>query len=142
MSKQRQNDKDLCTSCVSYFRKGDISASALQNNMEVMKMPDGISDLNALERFLVTPVLPFGKIVPLIKGSQVSARGPVICVAADIQSTTDKLPRTLDSEGLLKVKLKRKMCYKGYHLYQHARPNKIRQALKFLKENHPGFSGI
>ena len=76
MSKQKQNAKDLCRSCVSYFHKGDISASALENNMEVMQMPDGISDLNALKRFLVTPVLPFVKIVPLIKGGQVSARGP------------------------------------------------------------------
>ena len=138
----KNKDTSMCTSCHSYLRKGKCVPWAEENKLTPALLPETARDLNALERFLVTPILPFVKVVPLVKGGQISARGPVICVAADIQSTTNILPRTIDTEGLIKVKLKRKLSYKGYHMHQHVRPANIRDVLAHLKATHPAFSGL
>ena len=51
---------------------------------------------------------------PAPKGSQQGIHGPVVCVAADIKKTVERLPRPIDDSGLMKVKLKRKLAYRGH----------------------------
>ena len=49
-------------------------------------------------------------------------------------STTD--------ESLIRVKLKRKLEYKGHHMCQDVNPSNIRQALVWLKDNNPNYEDI
>ena len=81
------------------------------------------------------------KIIALPKGSQRGIHGPVVCVAAEIDKTVRNLPRHTDDTGLVKVKLKRKLAYKGHHLYQQVHIRLVLEALKFLKLNHPSYKG-
>ena len=131
----------LCKSCHKYSRSKKVPPSAEENKLKVMAMPPHLQDLNSLERYLITPLLPFMKIIPLVKGGQPALRGPVICVASNIQSTAELLPHPLHDHSFIKVKLKRKLSYKGHQLYQNVRPRKIFDALDYLKEHHPAFSG-
>ena len=81
------------------------------------------------------------KIIALPKGSQQGMHGPVVCVAADIKKTVERLPRPIDDSGLIKVKLKRKLAYRGHHLHQQVRINLVADALHFLKQHHPTLKG-
>ena len=70
---------------------------------------------NTIAKHLMTP---FMKIVPLPKGQQKGLHGPVVCVPSNISSVIQTLPRQLSDNTLIKVKLKRKLEYKGHHLLQ------------------------
>ena len=105
-------------------------------------MTPELQDLNPLEQFLVTPVLPFMKICNLPKGAQRAMNGPVVCVAADMSKTAISLPRSLDDSTILKVKLKRRLQYKGHHMYQAVRINKVHHALSYLKVHHKTMQGM
>ena len=111
------------------------------NNLQPLDLPNHLQDLNTLEQFLITPVLPFMKIISLPKGLQKGIHGPVVCVPADVNATIQTLPRTIDDSSLLKVKLKRRLQYKGHHLYQQIRMNVVLAAAQFLKEHHPQIKG-
>lgn len=111
------------------------------NKLNSADMPPGLQNLNTLERFLVTPVIPFMKIVSLPKGEQRGIHGQVVCVQSDLTKVATSLPRRVDDSGLLKVKLKRKLQYKGHHLYQQIGTTKVLRALQYLKEQHAAYKG-
>ena len=94
-----------------------------------------------IEKHLVTPVIPFMKIIPLPKGQQKGLHGPVVCVPSDISSLTHTLPRELSDDTLIKVKLKRKLQYKGHHLFQQVSMQKLRIAMEHLKAVNPYYTG-
>lgn len=81
------------------------------------------------------------KILTLPKGLQKGIHGPVVCVPSSIPHVTKSLPRPLNDDTLLKVKLKRKMEYMGHHLYQQVSMSKITNALDCLKLTYPHFKG-
>ncbi|XP_052680033.1 uncharacterized protein LOC128160727 [Crassostrea angulata] len=132
----------ICVLCDKTMKNGKIPAQALANNMDLSTVRAELSELNKLERHLVSPVIPFMKIVNLPKHTQKGIHGPVISVRSDITKVTTTLPRNISDESFIKVKLKRKLCFKGHHLYQEVRPNKIFKALDFLKKTNPHFEDI
>ena len=132
----------ICLVCHKWLKNRKIPPMSMNgNNLKAMEMPEDLQNLNTLEQFLVTPVIPFMKVICLPKGQQKGMHGPVVCVASDINKTLTHLPRTLDDSGLIKVKLKRKLEYRGHHLYQQARPNVVAKALNYLKQLHPAVKG-
>ena len=60
----------------------------------------------------------------------------------DIIKEVSQLPRTKDNHGMVTVKLKRKKEMKNYHKMGLVRPEKIYEALRYLKENHPEYHNI
>ena len=95
-----------------------------------------------LERHLIAPVIPFMKMISLIKGAQKGIHGQVVCVKADVNTTAKCLPRLPTDESLIRVKLKRKLEYKGHHMCQDVNPTKVKQALSWLKDNNPNYEEI
>ena len=132
----------ICLPCHQSLKKDKVPVLSVHgNNLKPIEMPENLNELNTLEQFLITPVLPFMKIIALPKGSQQGMHGPVVCVAADIKKTVERLPRPIDDSGLIKVKLKRKLAYRGHHLHQQVRINLVADALHFLKQHHPTLKG-
>ncbi|XP_071155864.1 uncharacterized protein [Mytilus edulis] len=78
----------------------------------------------------------------LPKGGQKGVHGPVVCVPSDLKKVTSILPRSEDESLLLKVKLKRKLNYKGYDKYQFVRPNHLEQALLYLKNQNIWYKDV
>ena len=48
-----------------------------------------------------------------------------------------KLPRLPSQSELVPLKLKRKLAYKGHYMYDYITPQKLLNALTFLKANNP-----
>ncbi|XP_072015048.1 uncharacterized protein [Amphiura filiformis] len=135
-------DAWICKTCNENIKKGILPRLAEANKLALAPQPPELSQLNTLERHLISPVIPFMKLIPLIKGCQKGIHGQVVCVKADIDKTAKSLPRLPNDESLIRVKLKRKLDYKGHHLYQHVTPAKVRSALNILKDINPIFEEI
>ncbi|WAR24826.1 hypothetical protein MAR_038495 [Mya arenaria] len=132
--------KWICFTCNNNLVKNKIPNQASLNHLNLDQQPDCLKKLNTLEKHLVSPVIPFMKIVSLPKGSQKGIHGPVVCVPSNISTTVQTLPREFSDNTIIGVKLKRKLQYKGHHLYQQVSVNRVHEALLYLKQNSPHFS--
>ncbi|XP_078791854.1 uncharacterized protein LOC144986979 isoform X2 [Oryzias latipes] len=132
----------ICHTCHSYVKKGAVPALAAVNNLELTEIPDELKDLNILERHLISKCIPFAKIIPLPKGRQRLIRGNVVCVPSQVQETVEALPRLRNESQVMRVKLKRRLCYKGHQLFQTVTWYKLVQALLKLKRIHPQYQDI
>ena len=142
-----KNDKDdtiwICTTChKNIYKQKIVPKLAIVNNLSLHEIPPQLSQLNMLERHLIAPAIPFMKMVSLIKGAQKGIHGQVVCVKADVNNTAKCLPRLPNDESLIRVKLKRKLEYKGHHMCQDVNPTKVKTALAWLKDNNPNYDDI
>ncbi|XP_072048303.1 uncharacterized protein [Amphiura filiformis] len=76
------------------------------------------------------------------QGAQKGINGQVVCVKANVNNTAACLPRLPTEQSLIRIKLKRRLIYKGHHICQDVNPENVRQALKWLKANNPVFEDI
>ncbi|XP_024116598.1 uncharacterized protein LOC112138269 [Oryzias melastigma] len=134
--------ENICHTCHNYLKNGSMPPLAVANKLELFDVPEELSDLNILERHLVAKCLPFAKIIPLPKGRQNLIRGNVVCVPSEVQETVEILPRLRSESQVLRVKLKRRLCYKGHQLFQNVTWSKLMRALKTLKQIHPQYQSV
>lgn len=120
---------------------GKAPAEASGNGMILEEIPSELTNLNSLERNLIAIHIPFMKVMALPHGGQKNVHGPVICVPSDMRKTVS-LPMKEDEKLLLRVKLKRKLIYKGYFEYQCVYTNHIMSAISYLKENNQWYKDI
>ena len=66
------------------------------------------------------------------RGGQVNLKGNIVNVPADVNSTIKSLPRLLDENETMMLKLKRKLSYKHHVAFENIRPNKLFEAAKWL----------
>ncbi len=138
----RKKKEWICFTCHRHLVKGNMPPQAVINNLWLDEIPEELKTLNALEMHLVSIVQPFMKIVPLPRGGQKGVRGQMVCVPANLQRTADSLPWTLNTNSLIRVKLKRKQEYKGHHLYMVVSQKRVMAALKKLMEINPAYEGM
>ena len=131
----------ICKTCHRKILCGNIPAEAAVNRMKLERLPKELDELNSLERQLISLHIPFMRITNLPQGRQRNIHGPVVCVPADLNKATS-LPRTADTSMVLRVKLKRKLSYKGYQEYQFVHPHHLTAALDFLITNNEWYKGV
>ena len=130
--------------CVTYHKKlkeGHIPNQSMANNLKLATQPTFLSELNPLEQHLVSRVIPFMKIVTLPKSLQKGVKGPVICVPANMKSV-NHLPRTLSDSALIKLKLKRNLNFKSYHMFMTVSSSRIKKSLKYLVKHNPYYADV
>ncbi|CAG2185965.1 unnamed protein product [Mytilus edulis] len=132
----------ICYTCHRKMLKGKIPADSFSNSLLLENVPVELKQLNSIEQQLIAQNIPFMKIMALPKGGQKGVHGPVVCVPSDLKKVTSILPRSEDESLLLKVKLKRKLIYKGYDKYQFVRPNNLEQALLYLKDQNIWYKDV
>ncbi len=98
--------------------------------------------VNILERHLVAKCITFAKIIPLPKGRQRAIHGNVVCVPSEVQETVSALPRLRRDSQVMRVKLKRRLCYRGHQLFQTVTWSKLIHVLHKLKDIHPQYKDI
>ena len=76
------------------------------------------------------------------RGRQLAIHGAVVNVPSDITSTVTVLPLTPAEAGLIPLKLKRRLRYKGYALQQSVRPSAVLCAVQWLIQHNPLYCGI
>lgn len=58
----------------------------------------------------------------------------VVNVSADVGSTVNTLPRSLNDSQTIPIKLKRRLSYKHHYQFQHIRPRKVLEAIRYLAQ--------
>ena len=76
------------------------------------------------------------------KGNFPKLKGSICNVPIDTVDISDVLPRGADSNGLVVIKLKRKLAYRVHVYFEAVRPELLNQALMYLKENNPLYSDV
>ena len=129
-----ENRVFICSSCKSQISRGNAPKFNVYNGIHWPKKVIELDLLNHEER-LIALRLPFMHIQILPSGGQRSLKGNVINVPADIHETIYMLPRHINDQGTVSVKLKRRLCYQSVYQDSNVRPEKILEALRYLKTN-------
>ena len=83
------------------------------NKLRVYTQPEQLSCLNKLERVIISKRMLFSKVMIMPKGQMPKIKGAICNVPIDVGEVTKILPRGADSNGIITVKLKRKLAYNG-----------------------------
>ena len=132
----------VCMTCDRALKRGVMPLQAKANGLQLPDIPPELADLNALELRLICLRLPFMKMVALPTGKQRSIHGPAVNVPAKVDTVCSVLPRLPSQSELIPLKLKRKLAYKGHYMYDYITPQKLLDALSFLKANNPLYADI
>ena len=97
-------------------------------------MPTEFESVRKLEKVLIAKRILFKKVAIMPCGQMEKITGTIWNVPVDNIDVTNLLPRSADSNGLVIVKLKRKVEYRGYVLFETVRPGFLRRVLSYLKK--------
>ena len=124
----------ICINCLSAIKKGRMPKFWIHNGLMFPDRPKEL-ELSNLEERLVSPRLPFMQLRELPRGGQISLKGNIVNVPADVNKTIRLLPRTIGECDTIMLKLKRRLSYKHHVAFENIRPNKVFEAAKWLVEN-------
>ena len=132
----------ICKTCDLSLKKNKMPTQAEANNLQFDDVPEALQYLCPLEESLISQRLPFMQIAILPRGGQKGIRGAVVNVPARLDTIAKTLPRMPMTCGLVPVKLKKKLEYRGHSMYQSIRPDVVLHALHTLKENNPLYEDV
>ena len=132
----------ICQTCNKKLSKSDIPAQAVCNKLEVFDFPNGLVNLNRLERTIISRRILFKKIAVMPKGQTPKLKGAICNVPIDTKNITNVLPQGANSNGIVMIKLKRKLMFRGHVYFEAVSPEAVRIALQYLKLNNPLYSDI
>ena len=136
------NKKYICTTCHSKVIKGKIPCQAVYNDMSVDEIPAELALLEKLEQILTAQRIVFEKIVVMPKGQQKKVSGAICNVPVDCDQTCKVLPRPPERSGIIMLKLKRKLEFRGHVYFQAVRPQLVENALYWLVQNNPLYNNV
>ena len=120
----------ICETCHKHLTKGVIPCQSVSNKMELDPIPKELQHLHRLERILISKRILFKKIAIMHgKGEFSKIKGTICNVPIESENVCDILPRPADSNGLIVVKLKRDLKYRGHVYFEPVRPHVIYEAL-------------
>nr|XP_055075157.1 uncharacterized protein LOC129454640 [Misgurnus anguillicaudatus] len=122
----------ICPTCHRKILYGQLPADSVANNMHLVDIPYQLKCLNSLEQHLVARNIPFLKLLCLPCGKQHGCHGPVVCVPVNTSDISNILPRNECDDMMIRIKLKRKLTYKGHYEYKYVHTDRVRNALKYL----------
>ena len=136
------NKEYICTTCHSKVLKGKIPCQAVYNDMSVDEIPAELALLEKLEQILIAQRIVFEKIVVMPKGQQKKVSGAICNVPVNCDQTCKVLPRPPERSGIIMLKLKRKLQFRGHVYFQAVRPQLVENALNWLLENNPLYRNV
>ena len=132
----------MCKTCHSKLLKGNVPCQAVWNKLEVDSLPPALHALHKLEKTMISKRILFSKVLIMPKGQMPKIKGAICNVPIDVSEVHKILPGGADSNGLISVKLKRKLAYRGHVLFEPVRPGNVQCALEFLKKNNPLYCDV
>jgi len=107
------------------------------NKLQIFEFPDELKEIRRLERVLIARRIIFKKVTIMPKGQSPKLKGALCNVPVNYNDMTSILPRQADSNGIVLVKLKRKLEYRGHMYFESVRPGFIYRVLQHLiARNH------
>ena len=102
--------------------------------MALDPIPDELRCLRKLEKVLISKKLLFKKLAIMHgKGEFSKIKGSICNIPVEVANICNILPRPAVSNGLIVVKLKRDLKYRGHVYFEPVRQHIIYQALTYLK---------
>ena len=132
----------ICHTCHRSIKKNKTPCQAVDNNLAVDDVPPELASLEKLEQVLISQRIVFEKIIIMPKGRQRKIKGAICNVPVNCEETCKVLPRPPDSSGIILVKLKRKLEFRGHVYFQAVRPQVVMHALQWLQGNNPLYENI
>ncbi len=132
----------ICYTCHRKIIAGKVPEESAINNLQLDPIPQELNTLNSLEQHLIAQNIPFMKVLALPKGGQNGVHGPVTCVPSNSNAVNNVLPRLENQDLMIRVKLKRKITYKGHYQYQYVHTNKVHSALEHLKYHNKWYKDV
>ena len=103
----------ICKTCDTKLKKKKIPCHATWNKLQLFQFPDYIPCLNKLERVIIGKRIFFSKIIIMPKDQFANLKGTICNVPIEADTLSNTLPRGIDSNGLILLKLKRNLCYRA-----------------------------
>ena len=133
----------ICLTCHRHLLKNKTPCQAACNKLEIADIPQVFQDLRILEKVLISKRILFKKIaIRHGKGEFSKIKENIINVPVNTENTCNRLPRSCDSNGLIIVKLKRRMKYRGHVFFEPVRSSMICEALEYLKTHNMFYEDI
>ena len=132
----------ICHTCDRSLLKNKVPCQAVCNKLDVVPLAPEISSLRHLEKVLISKRILFKRISIMPKGQQPKIKGAICNVPICVDTLSNILPHGIDSSGLIFVKLKRKLSFKGHVIFESVSPDKIKCALEYLRACNPFYSNI
>ena len=110
--------------------------------MSVDEIPPELALLEKLENILVAQRIVFEKIIVMPKGQQKKVSGAICNLPVNCDQICIVLPRPPARSGLIMLKLKRKLEFRGHVYFQAVRPQLVENALNWLMQNNPLYNNI
>ena len=132
----------ICKTCDTKLKKKKIPCQAVWNKLQLFQFPDHTPCLNKLERVIIGKRILFSKIIIMPKSQFAKIKGALCNVPIEADTICNILPRGIDSNGLIMLKLKRKLCYRSHVLFKSVRPDVVQAALNYLKQNNPLYNNV
>ena len=112
----------ICLTCDKKLKKKQIPCQAVCNSLKRFELPGELANLRKLEKVIISKRILFKKIFIMPKGQAPKMKGAICNVPLEAEDVSDILPRGADSNGILYVKLKRKLMYNGHKYFDSVRP--------------------
>ncbi|KAL9989441.1 hypothetical protein ACROYT_G003990 [Oculina patagonica] len=133
----------ICNTCHNTIKKKNKTpCQAVHNNLGVDEVPRELAVLEKLEQILISQRIVFQKLIVMPKGQQRKIKGAICNVPVTCEETCKVLPRPPDSTGIIMLKLKRKLQFRGHVYFQAVRPQLIMHALNWLKSNNELYENV
>ena len=132
----------ICLTCDRHIVKKQIPCQAVWNKLRLDELPEDIACLNRLEKILISKRILFKKVTIMPKGQQPKIKGAVCNIPVRADAISNCLPRAPDSNGIIFIKLKRKISFRGHVFFESVRPDCIKNALEYLKSFNPFYSNV
>ena len=128
---------------IKVFRKKKIPCQAVCNKLEVEAAPKVLQDLRRLEKGLISRRILFKKVAIMHgKGEFSKIKGNICNVPIETQSVCNVLPKPVNNNGLIIVKLKCHLRYRGQVYFEPVWLESIYAALNYLKNNNKFYEDI
>ena len=101
-----------------------------------------LSLLEKIEQILKAQQIVFEKIWVSPKRQQRKMKGAICNVPIECDQTCSQLPRPPDRSGIIMLKLKRKLQFRGHVYFQAVRPELMQQVLNWFKVQNPIYKDI
>ena len=134
--KSYDGNEYICVTCDKNVIKGKIPCQGVCNRMLVDEIPPELACLEKLESVLIAQRFIFEKLIILPNKQQRKIRGAVVNVPINHETVCSTLPRPSSDSGIIMVKLKRILQYKGHQYFQAVRPSYIVVGLQWLLTNY------
>ena len=100
----------IITTCDKALQKNSDPRQTVANRLNVVKLPKLFQGICRLERLLVSRKIFFKKVTVMPKGKSLKIRGSICNIpVSKVDVNYNMLPRPADRNGLIIVKLKRKL---------------------------------